>query len=458
MVRRLAARPAAAALLAALAVPVATLAACGDEGGPECAVDDEKAFAHDLMRAWYLYPDLLPPFVDLDDFTGPAALVRAMTADARAQGIDRGWSYVASIEAVQAQREGAAVGFGFQAVLREDRLFLSDVYRDSAAGEVGFARGDEILAIGETPDALEPVATLIAEDRLGDAFGPAVEGLGRVFDVQPVAGERALRAISKRGFYVNPLPTIAIVPRTDVPDAPPLGYLHLRSFGVTDAAGALTRAFTMLVEAGVEDVVIDLRYNGGGALTIAEQLINHLAGGLRGMPMYTQWHNAVQSPADLAVAFDAIEPRLVRPRVAFIVGPGSASASELVPSVLDPYLEVALIGDRTYGKPVGQYLFDLSPCPTIVALIAFGLDNADGDGEYYEGLPYDGFAGPLCAAPDDLTHPQGDPLEASTAAALHWLTTGTCPEPAATAAPRPRDRFPAAVEPTPTQRDLPGLF
>jgi carboxyl-terminal processing protease len=434
----------------------AAAAACGgDDDGPACTVGYEKQAAFELMRQWYLYPELLPTVVDLDAYPSARAVVDAMTAEAREAGIDRGWSYVASLAAIEAQRAGAAVGFGFQLALRDDRLFVADVHAGSAADAASFRRGDEILAIGPTPDDLTAVAVLVAEGRLGEAFGPPEPGLARVFDVAPLAGEPMLRAMSKGQFEVDPVPTIAVVPRVD---AAPVGYINLRTFGISAASEKLAAAFDALGEAGASDVVIDLRYNGGGALGLAIQLADHLGGGLAGEQMFTLRHNPQQRAEDLVALFNPVEPTLVRPRVAFIVSGGSASASELVPNVLDPYREVALVGSRTYGKPVGQYLFELEACPTIVALIAFRLDNAQGDGGYYDGLPDETFAGPLCDAPDDLTRAQGDPLEASTAAALTWLDTGGCPAAAPTAAARPRERFPLPAAPTPLQRELPGLY
>ncbi len=142
-----------------------------------------------------------------------------------------------------------------------------------------------------------------------------------------------------------------------------------------------------------------------------------------------------------------------------------------MPNVLEAWkhADVALVGAKTYGKPVGQRGFVLQQCDTAVYLISFRLVNAEGDGGYYDGLPdaAGNFSGPLCAAPDDLAQALGDPAEASTAAALQWLATGTCPAPAAAKPSGPTaalkmgagpDAYPEAPAPDEAQRHVRGLF
>jgi hypothetical protein len=83
-----------------------------------------------------------------------------------------------------------------------------------------------------------------------------------------------------------------------------------------------------------------------------------------------------------------------------------------------PYMTVVVVGDTTFGKPVGQYGYDF--CGKVLHPVAFALRNALGQGDYFSGIP------PDCAAGDDLDHPLADPSEASLAEALHYLKTGTC--------------------------------
>jgi hypothetical protein len=96
----------------------------------------------------------------------------------------------------------------------------------------------------------------------------------------------------------------------------------------------------------------------------------------------------------------------------------SASASELIINALRPFIPVLIVGDRTYGKPVGQYQFEF--CDKVLAPVSFTLRNSKGEGDFY-----DGFA-PDCAAADDIGHQIGDVQEASLHEALTLLDKGSC--------------------------------
>jgi hypothetical protein len=148
-------------------------------------------------------------------------------------------------------------------------------------------------------------------------------------------------------------------------------------------------------------------------------------------------------------------------RIAFITTDGTASASELVVNAMKPWVEVAIVGADTYGKPVGQLGFDLDGCDLRLRLVSFELTNADHEGDYFDGLaetlPF------ACAAADDLSRNPGDSAESSTAAALYWLGTGACGQiMAAAGAPSLKAaralRLPMARRPNPAQVYLPGVF
>jgi hypothetical protein len=81
-------------------------------------------------------------------------------------------------------------------------------------------------------------------------------------------------------------------------------------------------------------------------------------------------------------------------------------------------MPVVVVGDRTYGKPVGQYGIDF--CDKVLAPVAFSLVNADGQADYFDGIAAD------CAAPDDVEHDLGVADEGSLAEALHFISTGSC--------------------------------
>jgi hypothetical protein len=107
-------------------------------------------------------------------------------------------------------------------------------------------------------------------------------------------------------------------------------------------------------------------------------------------------------------------------RIAFITTPSTASASEMLINGLDPLVISATVGDRTFGKPVGQlgYVF----CERILRPVSFRTLNGVGEGEFFDGIAAD------CPAADDLGEVLGSPQEDSFAAAAFWLENGFCPD------------------------------
>jgi C-terminal processing protease CtpA/Prc len=437
---------------------VALLAGCtSDDEPPACTPEREKAAVLDLARDWYLYPELLPAQVDLAAYAGPAELLDALTATARAEGKDRGWSFATTATAAQQLfAEGTTVGFGIGLLVRGDRLFVSQVFPASPAADAGFLRGDEIVSIGDPPVA---VAGLVAAGTVGEALGPATGGVTRRLEVVPRGGSAAfVRTMTKRTYFLDPVPPPVIVPR---PGLPPAGYVALRTF-IGPADALLQQAFADFGAAGVTDVVVDLRYNGGGLVSTAELLANLLGGGLGGQVMYRVENNSLHPSSGPATFAPGASSLPLPGRIAFVVTGGSASSSELVPNVLEPGREIALVGARTHGKPVGQRGFSLSGCDLVVFLVSFRLVNSQDDGDYFDGLPDAAgrFEDCAFAAADDLTREMWDPDEASTSAAIAWLTPGAaCPvAPLSALSATLPDAYPEAPRPSDAQRHVRGLF
>ena len=130
------------------------------------------------------------------------------------------------------------------------------------------------------------------------------------------------------------------------------------------------------------------------------------------------FHNDKNTFRNRILRFQSKPQRLTLDRLIVVTTRSSASASELVINALRPFMPVVVIGDTTYGKPVGQYGIEF--CDKLLAAVAFALRNADGQGDFF-----DGFA-PDCAAPDDADHQLGDPEERSLKEALTFATTGAC--------------------------------
>ena len=135
-----------------------------------------------------------------------------------------------------------------------------------------------------------------------------------------------------------------------------VGYVNLRTF-INPADPALRSAFATFRAQGITNIIVDLRYNGGGLLSIAELMGNLLGGGRSTSDIFSRTTFRPEKSAENDIANFAPQAQSVTPaRIAFIGTGGTASASELVINAFLPYLHanMALIGTNTYGKPVGQ--------------------------------------------------------------------------------------------------------
>jgi carboxyl-terminal processing protease len=268
-----------------------------------------------------------------------------------------------------------------------------------------------------------------------------------LFEIDPVSDRYGARIITDGGRQV--------------------GYLNLRNF-IGPAEPNLRAAFALFKAQGVTELIVDLRYNGGGLISIAELFGDLLGGGHTGQVFdYTTFRDSKASENESYV-FQA-QPEAIQPtRVAFIGTGSTASASEMVINGMVPYLgaNMALIGSNTYGKPVGQIALDRPECDDRLRAIALKVENANHQGEYYTGLA--STVGKTCRASDDISHQLGDPNEAMVRVALDFLAGRTCTAIASATAPtggaaaraRAPDRGVLVPEvPAGTiERELPGAF
>ena len=134
-----------------------------------------------------------------------------------------------------------------------------------------------------------------------------------------------------------------------------VGYIFFRNF-VEPSFEALAQAFATLQAGGATEVVLDLRYNGGGLVDVAQYLASLLGGSRTAGQVFAEYfHNDKNAFRNEVLRFETQPGALTLNRLVVITTQGSASASELVINSLRPFIPVVIVGDRTYGKPVGQY-------------------------------------------------------------------------------------------------------
>jgi carboxyl-terminal processing protease len=394
-------------LLVALVCLAAVAAASPSlvEAQSSCSVPTQNRFVRDALVEYYYWNRELPS-LNPTTFASPQAYLEAV----RFKPLDATYSFIASRADQDALYSASQfVGLGMTTPFDGVEMRVSEVFPESPAADAGLKRGDRFLTInGRT------VADLAAAGEIGTAFGAYEEGLEVTIEWRPLEGLDRKATMKKR---VVTIPPVQLTKLYEV-DGRKVGYVVFRTF-VEPSVEALDQSFTALRDAGATELVLDLRYNGGGLVSVAQHLAS-LIGGQRttGKVLAQYIHNDRHPELNSKLLFQAKPNALNLTRLVVITTHASASASELIINGLRPYLPVIVVGDRTYGKPVGQY--GLPFCDKVLNAVSFVLKNALGEADYFTGLPA------TCTAGDALERPLGDIEEASLKEAFVYLRTGAC--------------------------------
>lgn len=431
-----------------------------------CSLQNRQNFAFSVLNEWYLFPDTLPASLSPAPYSTVQAYIDALTATARAQGRDRFFTFVTSIQEENAFfSSGSTAGFGVRFAYQGNRLFVIEAFEGAPALAAGIDRGTEIIAIGTNASNLVTVAELLASqgaNGVTNALGPSTAGTSRVLRIADAGGTRDV-TVTKADFNIEPLSSRYGAKVIDN-GGQRVGYINMRTF-ISTADNQLRTAFADFRNQGITNFVIDFRYNGGGLVSTAE-LMGDLLGGNRftsdvfSVTRFRPSKSSNNETKRFAPTAQSVSPV----RIAFISTEATASASELVMNAFIPFLGAnsALVGSDTFGKPVGQIALDQAACDDRIRLVAFAKDNAAGQGDYYDGLA--STMGATCAAADDITRPLGDPQEASLRTALDFVAGRSCTPVAigqskqSTAQRIERRVLPLPQNPNVAQREVPGSF
>jgi carboxyl-terminal processing protease len=326
----------------------------------------------------------------------------------------------------------------------------------AARAPASLARGATILAIDGTDINATDSAGV---DKLNAGLTPATAGESHTFQVQDLgsATSRSVTLVSAN-VTTSSVPTV----QTFSTATGTVGYLVFNN-QLAQAETQLVSAINTLKAAAVTDLVLDMRYNGGGYLDIASELAYMIAGP---QPTAGQTFELIQfnskHPSTDPVTGDAIAPTefhtmtlglsvtrgqplpsLALQRVYVLTTSGTCSASEAVMNGLQGVgVQVIQVGTTTCGKPYGFYPAD--NCGTTYFSIQFQGVNARSFGAYSDGFsPSPAMATstgtsatlPGCSVDDDFTHALGDQNESLLFSALSYRATQSCGTPPAGLAP-----------------------
>jgi C-terminal processing protease CtpA/Prc len=319
---------------------------------------------------------------------------------------------------------GTSLGFGFsRGYWSENDLRVVYVYKNSAIGKAGVKRGWKIQSING-------ISAIYANESSLSSTISNNNTCTFVF-LKPDNTETTMR-LTKASYIANFVVQDTVV----VKGQNKIGYIVLNSFlGDDDGQSTKTEldnAISNLKATGITDLVIDLRYNGGGYTSVAEYFSNLVApSSAKGKLMYSYQYNDLLmeyfSSQNYSTKnyFDNNAANFDLSRIVFITSGSTASASELLINNLRPYMNVKLVGTTTYGKPVGfpSILIEMSKTDKTqnyyIFPIAFKTVNANNQTDYYDGFTVDS------EREDDFTKDWGDLNEACFGEAAQYLVTGS---------------------------------
>lgn len=349
--------------------------------------------------------------------------------------LDRNGSLANKLQNGVVEKVQGATGdgdFGLQVAPAQDpsgKTHLMVVYADknSPAGKRGVDRSWEITAINGNSSIIDD------ENQVYEAVSNSAQ---TTFTFRkPPDGSTETMTLNAASYNVNPV----LFDSVYTVNGRKVGYFVLYTFSSvnTSSGGAsptrqvLDQVFTRFRAAGISDLVVDLRYNSGGAVSTAQYLDSMIApASAQGKVMYNYVYNDKLTQNLGAVGLQASVKfkgtgGMGLNRVFFVVGGNTASASELTLNNLGPYMDVLLVGATTYGKPVGFFtstisIYDADHKEKYLAdlyAINFETRNAKQEGSYYSGITPDADA-------KDIVVPWGDLADENLQKIFNYISFG----------------------------------
>lgn len=412
--------------------------ACNEKSEmPDITLPDPETSHEDLLRdsvyiytyAYYLWQDQLPVSFPTRSYRSAEQVLEALKGipkDGAGNLIDR-YSFLDRSGLVrQEMQQGIAGNFGFEVRYNNDTdLYVKKVDPGSPAAASGLKRGWKLISINGNSNL-----NLTALEQNNFAFLDGAMN-GRTIDLvmETPAGVRQTVRLQRASYPIRPI----LASHVFTEETRKIGYFAFDNFvsvfSINNLPTITKQQIDQLIagfeQEGIRELIVDLRYNGGGAVETAEYLSSVLAPlAVHNTPMCS----FIINQELIAEGWDQIEGwfkpvrfnkrnTLDLNRIYFLVTEATASASELLINNLFPHMEVILIGEtKTYGKPVGFFGEDIMGVDLFA--VSFQTLNSAGQGHYFDGIPVDK------VVYDDLTKDFADSDEAMIKEALHHIRVG----------------------------------
>lgn len=369
-----------------------------------CTTNTQNKFVHRALQDRYYWYQEIPDVVDYSSYSSPQKTLEAL----RYSQYDR-FSYVADASSFDSYyNEGEYIGFGFS--YNASNGFIRYTFANSPAAQQGFKRGDKIVSI----DGIS-LTTLIANN-WNNAFGEASVGVSKTFVIEHSDKSQQTLTLSKAVVTIQTVVANKIIESNGIK----YGYITFNNF-INPALAELEAAFSEFKTQNVDKLILDLRYNGGGSISVATQLGSYIhTPQISNAEIFTQLRfNDKYQNENYSFYFKNQSSGLDVNEIIILSSNRTCSASEMIINGLKPFVDkVTVIGDTTCGKPIGMRSQNF--CDKKLLAINFAGFNQDNEGEYFDGIPA------TCSASDDETYALGDINEPLLKEALYYEQNASC--------------------------------
>lgn len=368
-----------------------------DEGDEEIRMIN--TWISDVMNEVYYWNESIPSDLEADGVTDPEEFFEEHLYDD-----EDVWSWMSTdYTSLEAELDGEPTSMGYSpyfALVSDDQVIIivEYVYPDSPAEEAGLERGDVIYAIDGEYMTTDDYYDLYSGTSYTASLGYIAEESG----TYTIYYTYTTVSLTAEVIEADPLIYSDIIEESDIK----IGYMVYTGFTSGDDDKYLTtlgETLTDFAQQGIDELIVDLRYNPGGEISAAQFLTSALA------PVevvnneeilinldYNQLYNDYfekNSPEDLYYTFEPNNYNIDLDKVYFLTAWGTASASELTIVGLEPYMDVITIGEYTYGKYTGMWVIPDTETPArhdyALVPIVMKYENSVGYGNFYNGLTPD---------------------------------------------------------------------
>ena len=402
------------AILTGLIVVIAAIGFVGCKKHSDKNVDSDRLKDSTMVftRDIYLWYNNIPASFNPRSYDDPNAIMEAI----RPYSIETGFSTPVdrwSFAMLKSEWDGISSGMGGDFGLSifffaADDLRVSYVERESPAGKAGIQRSWRIKQITGISNITTSNANAIVKAVYDSNSG--------TFVFARPSGSDTTITLQSASYKEHPL----LLDSVYTTGSTKTGYFVFNSFlgDTNEIKNEFVRVFNKFNSQNVQDVIVDLRYNGGGYVSMQNILANYLVptAGNNGV-MQTEQFNDKYTAINETTRF-AKKGTLNLNRLFVIVSQNTASASELLINSLKPYMNVQLVGpSHTHGKPVG--FFNIPVFDWYIFPVSFRTVNKNGEGNYFNGFSLN------YQVMDGLDKAWGDPHENCLGSALQYIQTGS---------------------------------